>query len=52
MELHSIGIDDASFGTMSAHCGSILVTNIGLENMVLRRCVEIRFSTYIGDFES
>jgi hypothetical protein len=51
MELHSIDIIDASFGTMLAHCGTIFITNISLEDMVLRRRVEICISTYIRNFE-
>jgi hypothetical protein len=51
MELYSIGIIGASFGIMPAHRGTIFVTNISLEDMVLRRRVKICFSTHIGNFE-
>jgi hypothetical protein len=41
MKLHSSDINDASFSTIPARSGSILVANIGLENLVLHRRVEI-----------
>jgi hypothetical protein len=51
MELQSIGIIGASFATMPADRGAIFVTNISLEDLVLRRRVEICFSTHIRNFE-
>jgi hypothetical protein len=50
MELHSIGIIGASFATMPAHRGTIFVTNISLEDLVLRSRVKICFLTHIGKF--
>jgi hypothetical protein len=51
MKLQSIDIINASFAIMPAHRGTIFVTNISLEDLVLRRRVEIYFSTYIRNFE-
>jgi hypothetical protein len=51
MELYSIGIIDASFSIMPAYRGTIFVINISLEDLVLRRRVEICFSTHIRNFK-